>query len=309
MLESQSGTWEAARLLLRFLFSLSLPRSISLCLFGLAKHLVNRSGRRMSLTAENLIYPAKEAKNKTQPGHSLRKAQQIDWSQFQFQFQFEVGVEVASNRNWTTHVRGHSRRSPGQCIDFLLAQQWLVSVKVKGDARTGPGCATLDDKAHACRLLVVASSTPPPPPSPVLCVWAHRSHPCSRSSGRNCSGCLRSTLLSKQHDLCIVLRAARITRCLPTPTKRPIPRQCQFQCHPLMLIYGIWSCIRCHLTGYLMTEAINLVAFTHSCGLLRHFGSLHEVNSLNHKNTIGLSVWTRWSRQWEQLEASNFGGR
>lgn len=64
-----------------------------------------------------------------------------------------------------------------------------------------------------------------------------------------CLGCLRSTLLSKQHDLCFVLRAVRITRCLPTPTKPhypiPIPNRSQESVHghPLPVDVDVWHLI------------------------------------------------------------------
>lgn len=128
--------------------------------------------------------------------------------------------------------------------------------------QTRPGQAGRQTRIHsttrldACRLLLV-------PLVVVLCFVClcvgsaqHRSHPCrGRSSkgiaiaGTACLACLRSTLLSKQHDLCFVLRAVRITRCLPTPTKPhypiPIPNRSQESVHghPLPVDVDVWHLI------------------------------------------------------------------
>lgn len=109
-----------SRLLLRFL-----PQRLATRLhLSPAKHLVNRSRRRMSQTAENLICRAEGGPKKRLPGHLAQsEANQLIPVSVSVPGGGEGEAELhpsSSNRNWATHVR----RTAGHCKDNALTSCW-----------------------------------------------------------------------------------------------------------------------------------------------------------------------------------------
>lgn len=107
-----------SRLLLRFL-----PQRLATrLLLSLAKHLVNRSRRRMSQTAENLICRA-EGGPKEGCQDTLRKARQINRSQFQFQYQAKA--KAKQNCIQATRIATGQHMSGAQ-QDTVRTMHWLL---------------------------------------------------------------------------------------------------------------------------------------------------------------------------------------
>lgn len=177
-----------SRLLLRFL-----PQRLATRLhLSLAKHLVNRSRRRMSQTAENLICRAKGGPKKGCQD-TLRKARQINWSQFQFQFQAEAKAKqncIQAARIATGQHMSGAQQDTVRTMHWLLVGATMISFgqsQRRGQAK--PGRQTRihsTTRLDACRLLLVALVVVVVLCFVCLCVGSaqHRSHPCRGRSSK-----------------------------------------------------------------------------------------------------------------------------